>query len=90
MPQSPLSGTGDGIAITGNGYAAGGAYDFITIPSGICQPPVTAVSTGNPTDRSVGLGVNHVPEKYQQLLAAGIAGIEDIVGIAGIEGIAVD
>ena len=62
----PISGTGDGIAITGNGYAAGGAYDFITIPSGICQPPATAASTGNPTDRSVGLGVNRVPGKYQQ------------------------
>jgi len=51
-------GTGDGIAITGNGYAAGGAYDFITIPSGICQPPATAVSTGNPTDRYCGSGFN--------------------------------
>ena len=83
MPQLPLSGTGDGIAITGNGYAAGGAYDFITIPSGICQPPATAVSTGNPVDRSVGLGVNHAPEIYHR--SAGITGIE---GTAGTEEIA--
>ena len=27
-----LSGIGDGIAITGSGYAQGGNYDYITIP----------------------------------------------------------
>ena len=46
-------GTGTGIAITGTGYAAGGNYDYVMIPSGICQPPATAVADMNPVDRLV-------------------------------------
>jgi len=48
-------GIGDGIAITGSGWAQGGNYDYITIPSGTCAPPSPAiVSTGQPNDRYCG------------------------------------
>merc|ERR1712180_25982 len=51
--------TGTGAAIDGVAYAAGGTYDFVTIPSGICAPPSpTIASVGQPVDRYCGTVFN--------------------------------
>merc|ERR1711962_28073 len=52
-------GLGNDEALSGTGWANGGSYDFVTIPSGICAPPSPIIaSTGQPTDRYCGTAFN--------------------------------